>query len=503
MKMNSDFGKKIFKNLPEPIQNIPIEGNVDVVKCMIENLTGKSADVVLHEFTAGNVRALGFMFDGMSDQLLVAKTIMNPLIELADNISVSAQDLPEYVKKKVVTETDIKDVSTLNKAIEDAMGGFFVVFFDECSTALSFSVQGFERRSVDEPVSEAQERGGREGFTESFKVNMTLMRRRLRSPDMRFKLRTVGASGNNSICLCYMEGRASEKLLSEVERRLDSANFDIVLSTGYLQPFLDTHYLSIFSGVGVTERPDVACAKICEGKIVIILDGTPFAIYVPHIFVENIHAFDDYANRPFYTTFMRMLKLVSFIISIALPGIYVALTIFHQELFPEDMLFNIVSSEMRTPFPIMLEALIIHLIFEIMREAGLRMPKTIGHAVSIVGALVIGDAAVTAGLMAAPMLIIVALTAISSYVMPTLYNSVAVLRLVFIVLGGILGLYGVILGLIVLAVNMTAINPYGVPYTSPFAPIVLPAFRDMIYRQGWKKMSKKIQVNRTLETEEL
>lgn len=494
-----------FLEIQKNDEKIPIDKSIDAVKSTIAGLTGECADIILHEFIAGGRRCLAFGCDGMYDQLLVAKSIMNPLLNLRDCQlkDVSADEILEYVKTNVITQTDMKYVENLTDAMHEAMGGFFVVFFESAGKALAFSVQGFEQRGLDEPVSEIQERGAREGFTESYKTNITLIRRRIQSENLRLEMLRAGKTGNNRMCLCYLSDRVKDGLAQEVRERIENAEFDILLSTGYLQPFLDTKHLSLFSAVGVTERPDSFCAKLCEGKVGVLLDGTPFAIYVPHIFTENLHSFDDYANRPYYATFIRLLKLMSFIISILLPGLYVAIATFHQELFPGEMLFTILSSEAKTPFPIMLEALIIHLIFEVMREAGLRMPKTVGHAVSIVGALVIGEAAVTAGLIAAPMLIIVALTAISSFVTPQLYGAVAVLRLTFIIIGGSLGLYGLILVLILLVVNMTAISPYGVPYTSPAAPIVVPAFRDFILRSSWKKMSNKVQINRSLEEETL
>ncbi len=479
-----------YISVPKRREDVNIDGNLELTKAIVENWTGKSADIILRDFVAGKIKGLSLSCDGMCDSLQVTQAILGPLKR-----NPPAVNNYDEVLKRVVTEVDAKEIKTINEAIDDAMAGFFVIFFEGQKTALSFSVQGFEQRSIDEPVSEVQERGSREGFTENFKTNMTLIRKRLRSPDLRFEILTTGVTGNNRICLCSLNGRVDEKLLDEVKKRIGNAEFDTVLSTGYLQPFLDTDYPSFFSGVGITERPDTMVAKLCEGKVGIVLDGTPYAIYVPHIFAENLHSFDDYAERPFFATFIRLLKLLSFLISVLLPGMYVALTIFHQELFPGDILFSILSQELQTPFPVMIEAILIHLIFEVMREAGLRMPKTVGHAVSIVGALVIGDAAVTAGLIAAPMLIIVALTAISSFVMPQIYGPVAVLRLVFIVIGGTLGFYGIILGLIALVINMTSISPYGIPYTAPFSPITLKAFRDFIWRQGWKKMSKKIEVD--------
>jgi spore germination protein KA len=198
-----------------------------------------------------------------------------------------------------------------------------------------------------------------------------------------------------------------------------------------MQSFLDTRNPSIFSGVGFTERPDVLTAKISEGKICIIVDGTPNALIVPYVFIEHFHSMDDYLKRPYYATFIRILKIVSFLFSVFLPGFYVAICTFHQEIIPETMIFGITGQESRTPLPVMLEALLIHLIYEIVREGGLRMPKSVGHAISIVGALVIGESAVTAGILSAPMLIVVGLTAVSSFVVSTLYEPVAVLRFAF------------------------------------------------------------------------
>ena len=238
-------------------------------------------------------------------------------------------------------------------------------------------------------------------------------------------------------------------------------------------------------------------AKLSEGKICVIVDGTPNALIVPYLFVEHFHSLDDYLKRPYYATFIRVLKLVSFLFSVFLPGLYVAICTFHQEIIPETMLFGITGQESRTPLPIMFEALFIHLIYEIVREGGLRMPKSVGHAISIVGALVIGESAVTAGILSAPMLIVVGLTAVSSFVVSTLYEPVAVLRFAFIIVGGISGLYGIMLCFAAVLINASAINPYGVPFTSPLSPTKIGAWRDLILRIGWKDMSKgRMQVNK-------
>ena len=222
-----------------------------------------------------------------------------------------------------------------------------------------------------------------------------------------------------------------------------------------------------------------------------MVDGTPFVMVTPYLFTENFQSVDDYDNKPYYASFIRFLKYFSFFISIFLPGLYVAVGTFHQEMLPSTLLFNIATSEVITPFPLMLEAVIIFVIYEIMREAGLRLPKTIGHAVSIIGAIVIGDAMVSAGIIGAPMLIVVALTAMSSYVVYQLYEPVSILRIVLILLGGTTGIYGVMVATALLVVNISSIEVYGVPYTAPISPFYKPAMEDTFIRRSWKKLNKR------------
>jgi spore germination protein KA len=289
-----------------------------------------------------------------------------------------------------------------------------------------------------------------------------------------------------------MKGRATDEMLNEVKERLRSVKVDTVLGAGYLRKSLDTQRKSLFTMVGQTERPDTFAAKMCEGKIGIIIDGTPFALVVPRLFTENFQTLDDYLNRPYYATFMRLVRILAFLISVFLPGIFVSIGLFHQEMIPDDMLYNIVLMESNTLFTLTIEALVIHFIYETVREAGLRMPKSIGHAVSIVGALVIGDAAVTAGLIGAPMLIIVALTAICSLVSSDLYQPIAVLRIIFILIGGFSGLYGVVIGAAALIVNLSSMTDYGIPFLAPLTPFEKAFLRDCIVRVSNNKLGEKI-----------
>lgn len=479
-----------FQQNNAPDISEPIGKDLDENLFYLRKQFGPSFDLIIHEMNIGVNKAAFVACEGMIDQLQLSEIVVKPIVK-AQNLPENADEQFQVLRQYIFSAVDVKTVYNFSDLINFIMSGFAVLLIDGSEQCVVIGVQGFEKRSLEEPSNESQERGARDGFTETLKVNTTLIRRRLKNPQARFEMLEIGKTSHTQVSLCYLADRVKPEILTEVRDRLERANLDILLESGFLQPFLDTKGLSFFTGVGVTERPDVLCAKIGEGRVGVLVDGTPFALIVPYLFIENFHSFDDYANRPYYAVFIRTLKFISFIISILLPGAYVAITCFHQEMIPAEMLYDVVVAESRTPFPIMVEALVIHFIYEVMREAGLRMPKNVGHAVSIVGALVIGDAAVSAGLIAAPMLIIVALTAISSFVVPSLYEPVSVLRFIFIIIGGVSGFYGILLAVGLLLVNLCSINPYGVPFSAPISPYEKGAVRDVLFRAGWKKLGKK------------
>ena len=278
----------------------------------------------------------------------------------------------------------------------------------------------------------------------------------------------------------------------------------MVLASGYLSEYLeDKGCKSVFSGVGISERPDTVCGKLMEGRIAILVDGTPAALIVPHIFVEEFQSVDDYSNRPYYASFIRILKYISFVIAMLLPGVYTAFAQFHPEYFPEGILLTTSKALADTPLPVTLEVLLIMFVYEIMREAGLRIPKSLSHAVSIVGALVIGESAVNAGFIGSSTLMIVATAAICSYVTSSLYPQITFFRFAYVIVGGIFGLWGIVLLGIVVLINMCAKTSFGVPYMSSLAPFSYRRMRDVFLRDKWKNLSRHtIKVQNFPETEE-
>ena len=479
-----------FENKKEKKQKIRVDKSLQKNVDYFKQQLGDSFDVKYRNYSVGNHNFVFIMIDGMCDSLLITEQIMNPIINASfgenegNNLIFSAAD-------RVSASIDKSITNDMDKAIAELISGNLVMFAEGSISAVLFGVQGFPKRAILEPSTEMQERGSREGFVESFKDNITMLRRRVRNPVLKIQTLEVGTTTKTRVCVCYMSDRVNPETLENVVERLKNATIDTLLGAGYLQSFLDTENPSLFSGVGFTERPDVLTAKMAEGKIGVIVDGTPNAMIVPYLFIEHFHSLDDYLKRPYYATFIRVLKMISFLFSVFLPGVYVAVCTFHQEIIPETMIFGITGQESRTPLPIMFEALFIHLVYEIVREAGLRMPKTVGHAISIVGALVIGESAVSAGIVSAPMVIVVGLTAVSSFVVSTLYEPVAVLRFAFIVIGGLSGIYGIMLMFAVVLISASAINPYGIPFTSPVAPTKIGAWRDFILRSDWRRMGKK------------
>lgn len=478
VKDETDNTKKaISTNLQENIQ-------------YIKGQFGDAFDVKYRKYNAHGKEIYFIMVDGMCDSLLATEQVILPIIE-ADFDDENGDKLIHSAADRVSASIDKSILNDIDEAIREAIYGSIIMLTQGAHFVIAFGVQGFPKRAVLEPSTEMQERGSREAFVESFKDNVTMIRRRVRNPVFKTQIVEIGSTSKTRACVCYMSDRVDKNMLGNVVERLKNAEVDTVLGSGYMQTFLDTKYPSIFSGVGFTERPDVLTAKISEGKICIIVDGTPNALILPYLFIEHFHSLDDYLKRPYYATFIRVLKIVSFLFSVFLPGLYVAVCTFHQEIIPETMIFGITGQESRTPLPVMIEAIFIHLIYEIVREAGLRMPKSVGHAISIVGALVIGETAVTAGILSAPMLIVVGLTAVSSFVVSTLYEPVAVLRFSFIIVGGLSGLYGIMLCFAAVLINAAAINPYGVPFTSPLSPTKIGAWRDLVFRTDWKRLGKR------------
>ncbi len=476
---------------PPPGEGVLLLGSLEENIVMLRGFASNSMDLMIREFEVSGVRVALVLCEGMFNHVTLGQMVITPLSHLTLT-DPTPDALLDWVRYKGVLAADKGEIRTFSELYRFATSGFAVILIDGIPIGVTLGLQGFSFRSVTEPSGEVNLRGSREGFTEPLRINMTLIRRRIKSPALCFEPMAVGAKSKTDLCIIYMKDAVSPKLLQSVRASLQKVDIDLVLDSGYLQPYLEGAPLSFFSRVGTTERPDTLCAKINEGRVAILVDGSPMALIVPYMFTEHFQSFDDYALRPYYALFIRTLKYISFFLTILLPGLYVAVGTHHPQLLPHPLLYNIASSVQYTPFSMMTEALLIHLIYEILREAGLRLPRPVGQAVSIAGGLVIGNVAVQAGLVGTPLIMVLALTAISSFVIPSLYESMTIFRFAFIIVGGGWGLFGISLGFALLLCNLCSLESFGIPITAPSSPFSPTALRDTLFRQSWKTLGKRV-----------
>ena len=443
-------------------------------------------DFMLRDLDLGGTKAALLALDGLVSKQIITLSILDPL--LASPPSAGTPVLP-YIEEQVLSSTEQKRERKIPALLALLMSGFALLLVDGWEEAVAFGVQGFATRSPAEPQNEVMQRGAKDGFTESFLTNIAMIRRRMKTTALKFVKMEVGSVSRTPLALCYVEGAVSPEILRQVKARLSQCDLKTVLGAGYLSAFLDRGRL--FRGVGITERPDVVCGKIQEGRVAILVEGTPSALLVPFLFLEHFQTLDDYLARPFYGTFLRWLKYLSFFLSSFLPGLYVAVVTHHPEMLPEALLRKVAQAEGETPFPVMGETLLLYFLYEVLREAGLRAPRSLSATVSIVGGLVLGDTAVSAGLVGAPSLMVVALTAIAGYAVPRLYEPLALLRLGFLLAGHFLGVWGVMIGLVLVLLDLCGTSSFGVPLLSPISPLDGKlAVRDVLARAPWPRLSK-------------
>jgi spore germination protein KA len=473
--------KSVHNNQSEDQDSLSLTLDKNLQK--VKNIFDESSDLVIREFKIGtheSIDAFIVMLNGLTDEKAVNADLINPLMFLSRDFS--KDNALAVIRESALSVALVKEGKSLDEIIDAILSGDTVLFIDESNIALIVSLRGAKVRNIDEPDTEAVIRGPREGFVESIATNISLLRRKVRNPALKFFPLKIGQQTKTEICVAYLKGIANDKIVQEVKNRLTRIDTDSILESGYIEAFIEDAPLSLFPTVGFTEKPDIISAKLLEGRIAILVDGTPFVLTVPYLFVEAFQSSEDYYTRPYFATFLRWLRWIAFFFATTLPGLYVAITTFHQEFLPPALLVSIAAAHEGTPFPSVVEALVMNIIYEILREAGVRLPRPIGQAVSIVGALVIGEAAVSAGLVGAPMVVVVALTAISAFVVPTLLDISTLIRFILIILAGFSGLYGMVLGFIFFVTHQISLRSLGAPYMSPLAPSTLSDLKDIVIR---------------------
>lgn len=493
-KKNQDTETRVNNenNLPNNLLT-----NIDENISLLKSLLGISSDIIFREFTFGKdtkINSVIIFIDGMTEKTLINDVIIRPLMhDTKTNCNQEELELGniDNIRKSMLSVGEVIKASSISEVIDGVLSGNTVFLIDGSNEALIINSRYWENRGIEEPKTEAVVRGPREGYCETININLTLLRRKIKSRNLTFETMRIGEQTKTIVTIAYMNGIVNPKLIKEVKKRLKRIDTDAILESGYIEQFIEDEPYSIFPTIGNTEKPDTTAAKILEGRIAIFVDGTPFVLTVPMLFIEGFQVSEDYYSRSFYSSLIRCIRFLGFGISVLAPVFYVVLATFHQELIPTALLFSLAASREGVPFPAALEAGLMILTFEILREAGVRLPRPVGQAVSIVGALVIGESAVTAGLVSGLMVIVVAITAVSSFMVPVFTDVESILRVVFLILGGILGIFGVTIGILAVLIHLASIRSFGTPYLSPFAPFTEGDLKDTLIREHLWKMNKR------------
>ena len=435
--------------------------------------------------------------DGMVDSTQINEAIIEPIIEM--NVPFDSQNLAEYVEKQLLFARDVKPQSNIAKMLEGVLYGEAILLINDSKTALTLDVKGFRTRGISEPENERVIEGPREGFEEAALLNLALIRRKLQTPDLCIDFMRIGKRSNTLVFICYLETLVNPKLLKKINQSLKKINIDGILDTNYITEQISPHPFSIFKTTGVTERPDVVAARLLEGRIAIVVDGTPMVLTIPYLFSENFQSDEDYYQNFWLSSLNRALRYFCFMVAILAPAVFVAITTLHPEFLPTSFLVTVIKLRSAVPFSIIAETLGMILIFEILKEAGVRMAQNIGPALSIVGGLVVGQAAVEAKIISAPTLIIVALSGIAGLVLPRLKTATFFLRILFVVLASLWGLYGLFSGVIMVLLYIFSLKSYGTSYTISLQDPTFQSLKDTFFRAPWHYMKNRPIFNKNLK----
>ncbi|MCI1965577.1 MAG: spore germination protein [Oscillospiraceae bacterium] len=428
--------------------------------------------------------------DGMVNNRLINQDVIRPVLEFLFKPD-EGEALIDTVQLQAMFSNDAKKTDSVEELIQGIVYGDTVLLAEGCQQALILNTKGFTLRSIAEPESERVICGPREGFNESILTNLSLLRRKIRTQDLKFKFLTFGRRTKTKACICYMDSIVNHNVLTELERRLEKIDIDGMLDTNYITENIKDASYSAVKTIGTTERPDVVAAKLLEGRVALILDGTPVALTVPYLFIEHFQADEDYYINYVFSSIDRVLRFVAFMLSLISPAVYVAMVTFHQEMLPTPLLMSIFTSRQGVPFPTALEVTMMLVVFEMLRESGARMPGIMGQTLSIVGALVIGQAAVDAKIVSAPVVIVVALTGICGLMITRLKGYLIIHRFFLLLCACVLGLYGVLLGLLVLLSGLFGMTSFGIPIMPDVYTRGLQNYKDTYIRAPWWMMIKR------------
>lgn len=487
------------KNLEENIKvpeykNIKVSAILQTNKQNIENIFANCSDLIIREVRIGGnpqYTAIITYIDNMSKTATVEEAIIEKLVTRNECPS-KMPDAKGYCKYLLgVREMDIyQDISKVMDAI---LYGKVIIFIDGINEAMAANIIAPPGRNVVEPPVETVMRGPREGFVEALYINKALIRKRLKSPNLKIESLVLGRETKTDVAIMYLANIANMKIVNELKERLNKSDLDGVIGINYLKEYIEDEPTSNFPTVFSTERPDVLASKLLEGRIAVLVDGTPVTISVPAIFYEFMETDEDFYLKFIAASMNRIIRYLSLILSLILPGFFLAITTFHPEVIPTPLLISFMRARAGVPYPALFECFVMLLVYEVLREAGLRMPRALGQAISVVGALVLGQAAVESGLVSTPMVIVVATTGIASFTIPSLdmYTGTVLPRYILLFLGGFAGLTGLFCGIVILVMRLISLRSFGVPYMEPLAPVISNEIPNVFFRRPlWTKLRR-------------
>ena len=477
---------------------------------------------MLREFhlTAKNTNYKAFLLyiDGMVDSDLINKFVLDPLMlrntsntfdgtlkqeqnslnpkNIITIKKIKNFNLEDYIYSNLMPQNSLKKISKLTDALQGANSGDCVLFVDTINVAFDIDVKGFKQRSIDSPNNEVIIKGSQEAFVENLRTNTSLLRRIINNENLIIENTTVGNISKTKIAICYMNNIANPKLVNEVKYRLNNLELDSIFSSGQLEQLIeDDDYIGIPSLLS-TERPDKCASFLMQGRVVLLLNGTPYATVAPAVLIDFLSSPEDNNLKVFFANFLRVLRFLAYFITLLAPAFFIAITNFHQELIPTELLFSILASREQVPFPIIFELLLMEISFELIRESSLRVPGPVGSTLGIVGALILGDAAVSAHIVSPILIIIVAITGLSSFAIPDFSFSfhLRVYRFLFILIAYIAGFLGIGLGLFVYIAMLCSMKSFGVDFASPLTPYLSLGQNGYFVKPVWKQEERETYI---------
>lgn len=484
-----------------------VHSSVNENRKFLENMLGNNVGIIDRNFQIGTEpfsSALIFAVSGMVETTVINENILGPLMTMSKPSANLNKSLLDYLRESILSVADIFYMDNLYQIVNEIFTGKIALFIEGENSALIINAQAWEMRGIEQPITETVIRGPRDSFTEDISTNLTLLRRRIRNPNLRCEPFQLGEQTKTKIVIAYIDGIVNKEVLKEVYTRLANIKVDAILESGYIEQYIEDAPFSIFPTVGNQEKPDIVAALLLEGRVSIFVDGTPIVLTVPYLLINHFQVSEDYYSRPYYSNFVRVLRVVSFFIAVLLPGMFVAIQYFHPILIPFSLLVKFFITRANVPFQLYVEMIGMLIIFEIIRESGLRMPKPVGQAVSLVGALILGEAAVSAGLVGIPVVVTVALVGISSFPVNTLSEPISILRILFVIAGAGFGLFGILmLGMIVVS-HLASLRSFGVPFAAPLFPIRIGDWVDGIIRFPlWLMTKRPATIGSTNRTKQL